>query len=175
MSARSRPSLLHVALVVTGCVSIAGCYTQIRHAEPKVVYAEEEERVPDPHEGLEIPVPPLEVSVDRPSYWISQGDPVIVTIENLGDEPAILEGRGDLPDIYLEEWLEGAWRFSTILAHQSRDLSGLSTPPFLGPREATSHVFVFDRWGRFRVGVKQLTGDSSSDLIVRSEPFEVWQ
>lgn len=138
------------------------------------MYAEEEP-VYDPHEGLEIPVPPLEVSVDRPSYWISQGDQVVVTVENLGDAPAILEGRGDLPDIYLEEWLEGSWHFSTILAHQSQDLRGLSTPPFLDARAVTSYVFAFDRWGRFRVGVKQLTGDSDSDLIVRSEPFEVWQ
>jgi hypothetical protein len=180
-----------IAFAAIGCLALTGCYTKLKHAEPQVVYAEEEPVEEDPHAGLEIVTPPLVVSVDRPSYWMSQGDPVVVTIENVGDDPAILEGRGDLPDVYLEEWIEGGWQFSGVLHHQDQpyrqhpdypgtypqypDSRAPSTPPLLSPRSETSHVFLFDRWGRFRVGVKQLTGDSSADLIIRSEPFEVWQ
>lgn len=183
---------------MTCALAFAGCYTEVktREPEPEAMYGEEEqehegEPVADPHEGLEVVVPPLEVSVDRLSYWISQGDPVVVTIENFGDDPAVLGGRGDLPDVYLEEYIDGEWLFSGVLNHQDqqypqypeypgtypqhRDPRMVSTPPLLAERSEASYVFLFDRWGRFRVGVKQLTGDSSTDLIIRSEPFDVWQ
>jgi hypothetical protein len=174
---------------VASSVAIAGCYTQLQHNGPGVEIDEldsessvtrmesfDDEQAPD---QLVVTPEAFIYVLEPPSYaqsmfweweWYQPPVRVEVTVRNRGREEIAIEGAIGQPILFVERKAFTTWvPFTTVRP----PVDEASSTVLVAPGDETGGVFEVKEPGDYRIGVRVVSDDAHSQLLVYSAEVHV--
>lgn len=170
-------------------VAIAGCYTQLQHNGPDVEIDEieaesnfettekrDEERASDllvvTPEAFVYVLPPPRYAQNGFEGWEWQQPAVYVpvTVRSRAREEIAIEGAVGQPVLFVERKAFTTWVPFTTVRPQVDDAS---STVFVAPGVETGGVFEVKEPGDYRIGVRVVSDDAHSQLLVYSPEVHV--